>query len=186
MKDAFKLSQSKSAFSIMELVFVIVILGILSAVAIPKIMVGRTDAAIVSIKTDVDNILYSIPAKILSERIDIATDDLKVAGVTYSMARNNLGKWMVITAGLDEKRWKIRAGENKIFPSYGSNECGGIYIAIMNEEGKNVLKFTYPAIPSDGSFCGELRASYGVIAGTDNVKKGERIIPIDLADMISY
>ncbi len=43
----------KKAFTMMELVFVIVVIGILAAIAVPKLMVTRTDAVIVKGKSQV-------------------------------------------------------------------------------------------------------------------------------------
>jgi general secretion pathway protein G len=53
----------KSAFTMIELVFVIVILGILAAVAIPKMWVTRDDAIIVKLKTQVSTIQAAISSK---------------------------------------------------------------------------------------------------------------------------
>ena len=50
----------KNAFSMLELVFVIVILGILAAVAVPKLAATRSDAVISKIRTDVSSIRASI------------------------------------------------------------------------------------------------------------------------------
>ena len=52
------------AFSMIELVFVIVILGILAAIAVPKFAATRTDAQITKGKSDVS----SIRSAIISER----------------------------------------------------------------------------------------------------------------------
>jgi len=54
----------RSAFSMIELVFVIVILGILAAIAVPKFAATRTDAQITKGKSDVS----SIRSAIISER----------------------------------------------------------------------------------------------------------------------
>ena len=54
----------KNAFSMIELVFVIVILGILAAVAVPKFSATRLDAQITKGRTDV----ASIRSAIVSER----------------------------------------------------------------------------------------------------------------------
>ena len=54
----------KHAFTMIELVFVIVILGILSSIAIPKLVATRDDAEIAKIRADVS----SIRSAIVSER----------------------------------------------------------------------------------------------------------------------
>lgn len=50
----------KSAFTMIELVFVIVVLGILAAVAIPRMSATRTDAQIAKAKSDIASIRSSI------------------------------------------------------------------------------------------------------------------------------
>ncbi|MBP1681696.1 MAG: pseudopilin protein [Proteobacteria bacterium] len=54
------LHSSKSAFTMIELVFVIVVLGILAAVAIPRLAVTRDDAMIVKGRSDVSAIRSGI------------------------------------------------------------------------------------------------------------------------------
>ena len=50
----------KKAFSMLELVFVIVIIGILAAVAIPRLSATRDDAVIAKVRTDISNIRSAI------------------------------------------------------------------------------------------------------------------------------
>ncbi|MBU1990199.1 type II secretion system GspH family protein, partial [bacterium] len=47
---------SKNAFTMIELVFVIVVLGILAAIAIPKFATTRTDAIIAKGRADISSI----------------------------------------------------------------------------------------------------------------------------------
>ena len=58
------LHTKKNAFSMIELVFVIVILGILAAIAVPKFAATRTDAQITKGRADIS----SIRSAIVSER----------------------------------------------------------------------------------------------------------------------
>jgi len=50
----------KKAFTMIELIFVIIVIGILSAVALPKMFATRDDAIVVKLKTDVANIRAAI------------------------------------------------------------------------------------------------------------------------------
>lgn len=53
----------KSAFTMIELVFVIVVLGILAGIAIPKLAVTRDDATMAKIKADIASIQSGISIK---------------------------------------------------------------------------------------------------------------------------
>jgi general secretion pathway protein G len=58
------MKNAKSAFTMIEVVFVIVVLGILAAVAIPRMVVSRTDAQITKGRSDI----AAIRSAIVSER----------------------------------------------------------------------------------------------------------------------
>ncbi len=54
------LTQNRKAFTMLEIVFVIVVIGILSAVAIPKFAVNRDDAVVSRAKTTVASIRSAV------------------------------------------------------------------------------------------------------------------------------
>ena len=50
----------KSAFSLLELIFAIVIIGVIASVAIPKFMDTKADAEAASVKQDISTIVSSV------------------------------------------------------------------------------------------------------------------------------
>jgi prepilin-type N-terminal cleavage/methylation domain-containing protein len=85
----------KKAFTMIELIFVIVILGILAAVAIPKMMATRTDAKIAAISQEAAGIVSEVPNYVTSQgRIDDFYTMSQVAKtlVDQKQAYENQGK----------------------------------------------------------------------------------------------
>lgn len=56
-----------------ELVFIIVILGILGAIAVPKMAASRDDARIVAVRQDVATAIQAIQAMVMSQGLDKVT-----------------------------------------------------------------------------------------------------------------
>ena len=103
---------SKNAFTMIELVFVIVILGILASVAIPKLSATRTDAQISKGRTDISSIRSGIMTERQSRLItgnsnwiakadmDVATNTLFDGVLTYGVkASTGDNGWSSSTVG---------------------------------------------------------------------------------------
>ena len=69
-----------------ELIFVIVILGILAAVAVPKLAATRDDAKIASIKTDIGTMINAVPSWYQGQK---EASILKAASVDTNIWKQN-------------------------------------------------------------------------------------------------
>ena len=67
------MQKSKNAFTMIELIFVIVILGILAAVAIPKLAATRTDAKIAVELSNVAQVILNLGGEFTSHNAFINT-----------------------------------------------------------------------------------------------------------------
>ena len=109
LKEAcMKTSVKRSGFSMIELVFVIVILGVLAAVAVPRFVATRTDAQVATARSDLSSAQKAIVAKVFADNIDAtqanAPDPNKAVRDQTNMTLS-WGEWMVEVAGLDKGRW---------------------------------------------------------------------------------
>lgn len=137
----------KKSFTMLELIFVIVILGILASVAIPKLFATRDDAVIAKIRTDVSNIRSSIAnlhtKKIMQglsaypEALDDANtsegaelfDGNSSIGVLLDYpiyAKKADGHWMKT----DDTNYTVKVMNTDVkfnyYPSNGKFDCNGI------------------------------------------------------------
>ena len=178
----------RSGFSMIELVFVIVILGVLAAVAVPRFVTTRTDAQVAMARSDIASTLKAIPARVFAENIDPTA--------SAPSGFSNWGDWMIDTGGLDRGRWKVANSlnglsgvnaNNGIAPignqkqasgSHTSDGCGGI-IGINN---KGELIFNPDGINTNDSsnktFCDALKKSYP--SGSN------RIIPLATTGAVKF
>ena len=70
---------NKNAFSIIELIFTIVVIGIIASVAVPKLMSTKTSAQVASLKQDITTITTSIQSYYLvNGNIDKISDAINV------------------------------------------------------------------------------------------------------------
>ena len=78
----------KNAFTMIELIFVIVIIGILTAVAIPKLSATRDDAKIATIKTNIISSANEVIAYVTSKG-KIEDDISKMSQILKNMLNAN-------------------------------------------------------------------------------------------------
>ena len=178
----------RSGFSMIELVFVIVILGVLAAVAVPRFVTTRTDAQVAMARSDIASTLKAIPARVFAENLDPTT-----APPGFS----NWGEWMIDTGGLDRGRWQVAAAGGGTGAGMGTgieplgnianttgNTTGGCGTVIWID-GSGNLHFDPGNIPATtsggnnaGTFCQTLKASYP--------SNSNRIIPLATTGAVKF
>lgn len=78
--------QKSKAFSLIELIFMIVVMGIIASVALPKFMDTRSDAIISSLKQDVATITTSVQSYYLVKgKIDKISDAVSLNSSTWDI-----------------------------------------------------------------------------------------------------
>lgn len=141
----------RNGFTMIELVFVIVVLGILAAIALPKFTATRTDAIIAKGRSDV----ASIRSAILSERQSriIKGDYAWVSGLSkdsttlFTGPDSNHSLLMYgIKSSTKEGHWST-SDSAKPYKNYtykiGSNNCNFVY---DSSKGTFTLKANQPQI----------------------------------------
>ena len=179
----------RSGFSMIELVFVIVILGVLAAVAVPRFVTTRTDAQVAMARSDIASVLKAIPARVFAENIDPTQSS--------PQGFSNWGEWMIDTGGLDRGRWnvggKALAGTqtNDVIQPIGNvqnsqgAQTGGCGQVIWLDTTTGNLTFDPHNIPASatggnngGTFCKALKESYP--SGSN------RIIPLATTGAVKF
>ena len=150
----------RSGFSMIELVFVIVILGVLAAVAVPRFVTTRTDAQVAMARSDIASVMKAIPARIFAENIDPTQST--PAGFS------SWGEWMIDTGGLDRGRWQVKDTDG-IEPignvnNTGTTQTSGCNAIIKIDKTNGNLIFDPSVInqagQAKGIFCETLKNSY--------------------------
>ena len=178
-----------SGFSMIEPVFVIVILGVLAAVAVPRFVTTRTDAQVAMARSDIASTLKAIPARIFAENLDPT--------VSTPAGFSSWGEWMIDTGGMDKSRWTVKdLNGNSQHPGISplgniANKSGGgnttgdcgtvVYIDITNGnlifDPQHLQSGNNPA-GSGGTFCTTLKNSYP--------SNSNRIIPLVTTGAVKF
>ena len=76
----------KPAFSLLELIFAIVVLGIIVSVAVPKFLDTRDSALVSTIKRDVNTAINSIQSYyLLNQKIETLTDAMEISDSNWKV-----------------------------------------------------------------------------------------------------
>ncbi|WP_457747969.1 type II secretion system protein [Sulfurimonas sp.] len=148
---------SKNAFTMIELVFVIVILGILASIAIPKLAATRTDAQISKGRADISSVRSGIMTERQTRLITGISDWIPTGTGTYiknGTTYNQLNKGGLfggvltypITDSVADGHWhKVSEDVNQTKYTYkiGTNNCNFTYTVA---DGKFALDTAQPAI----------------------------------------
>ena len=81
----------KSAFSLLELIFVIVVLGIIASFAIPKFIDTKDSALVSTIKRDVNTAVNSIQSYyLLNQKIEKISDAMTINNTNWTVTDTKL------------------------------------------------------------------------------------------------
>ena len=197
-------TNKRSGFSMIELVFVIVILGVLAAVAVPRFVATRTDAQIATARSDMASAQKAIVAKVFADNIDSTQAQApdpnnKAAGANYNIP---WGDWIIEVAGLDGGRWAkpenapangtwLKNGNKDSFvgpvgnvsattnDKAGRKNCGAM-LGVQN----GFMVFTPNGLKGGDSktdFCNGLKTSYESSGGL-----GNKVVPLASSGTVEF
>lgn len=148
----------KSAFTMIELIFVIVILGVLAAVAIPKLSATRDDAKIAQTINSVNVAMSEIAAFVLSQG-KVENDLSLMSNSLQNLKTLNLATMNIVTRSAEIKGGNV-------------NDC--LKIQVLNSGGDENLSVSLGTAGIDG-ICSDLQLKinangYSVSIGGNIVK----------------
>ena len=130
----------KNAFTMIELVFVIVVLGILAGVAVPRLAVTRDDATIAKMRGDLASIRSGISLKRGEEQLKgkSAWPDLNSSGSDMfgNVLQNDL------TASTGKNGWKVKT-RNQTYEACVAGECVDFTYYQVADRAKNIKAGTF-------------------------------------------
>ena len=128
-------AQNRSGFSMIELVFVIVILGVLAAVAVPRFVATRTDAQVATTRSDLASVQKAIVAKVFADNIDTTSEKSYDPNMPWTQGAELTGgwaEWIMLVGGLDGSRWKMGGDGQKVLDKMAASVGGGAWTLTKN------------------------------------------------------
>jgi len=127
MKPSFK-----KGFSIIELIFVIAVIGILAAVAVPKLLDTRSSAVVNTVKQDISTITNAIQSHYMlnntitniTESVHINESTWKIAPLTVTFPSDGI---VCVTISVDGTQLKVDIVESTVDDT--DNICKKLYDA---------------------------------------------------------
>ena len=147
----------RHGFSMIELVFVIVILGALAGTATTWLLQTRMDSQVAMTRSDIATLLKQVPARVIAENVAITN--------TPPDGYNTWGDWLMDTPSLDKSKWQPTQNGLLAISFLETNQqnntiitCPGNYIFLDLATGK--LHFNPAMISKNITFCRLLAESY--------------------------
>lgn len=185
----------RKSFSLIEAVFVIVLLGVLATVAIPRFVTTRIDSAVATLRNDASSATKSIVAKAFADNLDTTTDKAPSPNDPEKKPIMPWYEWILEVGGLDKGRWTkpltvSTTADRGVSPAHNYHghfmPCGsGAMIEILVG---GDLYFNPGAVAVDTSsksrepeLCKKLKQSYET-----SMDSGNKIFPLTTSKTISY
>lgn len=188
----------RKAFTLIEMVFAVLIVGALASLAIGQFMLTRTDSAVAAFRNDASVATKSIVGKVFADNLITTTDKAPKPDDITKTPEISWSEWILEVGGLDKSRWvkPVASSPNAdrgVSPAHTKNgvllPCGsGAMIEIL-ENGD--LYFNPSAVAKDTSanskepeVCKKLRLSYESKTDLDN--NGNKIFPLTTSQSLAY
>lgn len=140
------------AFSMMELLFVLVILGIIASMALPRLKFSRSKALSIAIQTDIQTIISSMQEQAITNEI---------------LPQTATPQWIFSSLHLSPQRWIVSGDALKIAKDGAvdtNNDC-----LTIRFDGVSYLQILFNPKPNS-SLCDNLLKNYS----------GDIIVPLEL------
>ncbi|MEK7381123.1 MAG: prepilin-type N-terminal cleavage/methylation domain-containing protein [Gemmatimonadota bacterium] len=124
---------NRKGFTLIELLIVVVIIGILAAIAIPKFATTKDKAKLASVKTDIRNFMTAEEAYFSDLATYGSVAQLQGAGYNFTFSSGNAG----VTSSVTAAGWALAVTNSSI--STGTNSCKvavGAAAAVPADDGR--------------------------------------------------